>query len=45
MLHSIITAIQKPTASVLGLVEKLREVGIIHPETFDQGFNRDASLR
>jgi hypothetical protein len=27
MLHSIITTIQKPTASVLGLVEKLNEVG------------------
>jgi hypothetical protein len=27
MLYSIITTIQKPTASVLGLVEKLNEVG------------------
>jgi hypothetical protein len=27
MLHSIITTIQKPTVSVLGLVEKLNEVG------------------
>ena len=116
MLYSIITTIQKPTASVLGLVEKLnevggklivsgdkkgpasyeapssesghpksniqnssspnpwpvaaffryrlrskknrlndifrafskkilREVGFIHPEIFDQGFNRDAALR
>lgn len=27
MLYSIITTIQKPTASVLGLVDKLNEVG------------------
>jgi hypothetical protein len=27
MLYSIITTIQKPTVSVLGLVEKLNEVG------------------
>jgi hypothetical protein len=27
MLYSVITTIQKPTASVLGLVEKLNEVG------------------
>jgi len=27
MLYSTITTIQKPTASVLGLVEKLNEVG------------------
>jgi len=27
MLYSVITTIQKPTASVLGLVDKLNEVG------------------
>ena len=27
MLYSVITTIQNPTASVLGLVEKLNEVG------------------